>query len=236
MSSVAIVQSNYIPWKGYFDLIAFVDRFVLYDVVQFTKNDWRNRNRVKTASGPVWLTVPVAHTGRFGQRIDEAVAADDRWRRKHWRTIEQAYVRAPFFRRYRDEFEALYLGSTERRLSVINRDFVAAIATALEISTPIEDAASFDLPEDRNERLVAICRELGADEYLSGPSAQAYLDVQRFEAAGIRVRFMDYSGYPEYPQLHPPFEHRVSAMDLLFNTGAEARSYMLSTVRAAPRA
>lgn len=224
---VSVSQSNYLPWKGYFDLIASADQFVFYDIVQFTKNDWRNRNVIKTAGGPLWLTVPVAQSGRFGQRIDEVEVTDDRWRVKHWRSVEQAYARAPFFDEYRSRFEALYLESSDRRLTDINRSFVRVVAEALGIQTPVASAADLDLPEDRIDRLIAICRQYGAEEYVSGPAAQAYLDESRFAEAGIAVRYMDYGGYREYPQLHPPFEHHVSAIDLLFNVGPEARSYLL---------
>jgi hypothetical protein len=225
---VAIVQSNYIPWKGYFDLISSVDHFVLYDIVQFTKNDWRNRNLIKTAGGLLWLTIPVVQSGRFGQRIDEVQIANDAWRVKHWRSIEQAYARAPFFGEYRERFAALYLESSERNLSTVNRSFIEAICDVLRIDTPLVNAAELELPDDRVDRLIEICRTLGADEYLSGPAARAYLDVARFDAQGIAVRFIDYEGYPEYPQLHPPFEHRVSALDLLFNAGPDAPSYLLT--------
>ena len=226
--TAAIVQSSYIPWKGYFDLIGCVDRFVFYDVVQYTKNDWRNRNLIKTANGPLWLTIPVLQSNRFGQRIDDVRAANDKWRAKHWRSIEQAYGRAPFFDAYAERFEQLYVGSDERRLSAINQAFTAEIAGCLGIDTPTFDAGDFDLPDDRNDRLVSICLRLGADEYLSGPSARSYLDEARFSAAGIQVRFIDYATYPEYPQLYPPFDHRVTALDLVFNTGPDALSYMLA--------
>jgi hypothetical protein len=224
--TVAILQSNYIPWKGYFDLLAASDCFVFYDIVQYTTNDWRNRNRIKTQNGPLWLTIPVRHAGRFGQRIDEVEVEDDRWRSKHWRSIDQAYARAEFFASYRERFRELYLGSSERLLSAINRAFIENIASCLGIESNILDAATMTLPEDRVDRLIAICSELGADTYLSGPAAKAYLDESRFLQAGIEVRFMDYSGYPEYTQLYPPFEHSVSALDLLFNAGPDALSHM----------
>jgi hypothetical protein len=229
--SIAIIQSNYIPWKGYFDLMASVDRLVLYDVVQYTKNDWRNRNRIKTASGPLWLTIPVRHSGRFGQRIDETEVADQRWRARHWRTIEQAYRGAPYFTEYSGPFETLYLDSTESRLSAVNRAFLELLSAGLAIETPLADVVEVDLPEDRVERLVAVCEHFGATRYVSGPAAKAYLDEAVFARAGIAVEYFDYSGYPEYPQLYLPFEHSVSALDLLFNTGPDARGWMLVSAR-----
>jgi hypothetical protein len=233
--SVAILQSNYVPWKGYFDVIASVDQFVLYDVVQYTKNDWRNRNRIKTASGTTWLTIPVRHSGRFGQRVEEVEVADNRWRARHWRTVEQAYRRAPFFALYRERLESLYLGSSERLLSVVNRQFIDSICECLEIETPIVPTPKIELPDGRVERLVAICEHLGASRYVSGPAAKAYIDHRIFERAGIEVEYFDYSGYREYPQLHPPFEHNVSALDLLFNTGRDAKRWLARTGVAAAR-
>src|SRR5690348_13129609 len=107
--SLAIVQSNYIPWKGYFDLINSVDEFMLFDDMQFTRRDWRNRNRIKSAAGPLWLTIPVQVKGRYCQRIDETKAADLDWARRHWETIQHNYRRAAYFADYAPIFEELYL-------------------------------------------------------------------------------------------------------------------------------
>jgi hypothetical protein len=222
---VAILQSNYIPWKGYFDLIGLVDEFVLLDDVQYTKNDWRNRNRIKTAQGVAWLTIPVEHSGRFGQRIDEVHVAGDRWRLKHWRSIVQSYGSAPFFAAYRDRLEALYAESTER-LSEVNRRFLEVLCELLGVRTRISSSTDYAAVNGRTERLVEICRVLGAETYLSGPAARDYLDESLFAATGISVEYIDYSDYPEYPQLHPPFEHRVSVVDLLFAVGPEAPRYL----------
>lgn len=225
---VAIVQSSYIPWKGYFDLIAGADEFLLFDDRQFTKRDWRSRNRVKTAQGTQWLTVPVLVKGRYHQRIDEARTDGSTWREKHWRTIAHAYAAAPFFDAYAPTLEPLYLGSNETSLSLVNRAFIDAICSALGITTPISWSSDYPGEGDRSERLLSLCLATGATEYLSGPAAKSYLDEQLFEDSGISISYMDYSGYPEYPQLHPPFEHEVTVLDLLFNTGADAPRYMKS--------
>jgi WbqC-like protein family len=232
--SVAIVQSGYIPWKGYFDLIGLVDHFVIYDEVQYTTSDWRNRNRIKTPTGTAWLTIPVLHAGRRRQRVDETVVADGRWRRKHWQTLSHSYARAPFFAEYAEALAERYLVDDEVFLSRINEGLIRAICASLGIETHI--SRSTDLPGegDRVGRLVQICAGLEAEVYLTGPRARAYLDERRFEVEGIRVEFMDYSGYPEYPQLHRPFDHHVSVLDLLFAAGADARTYMQA--RSRPRA
>ena len=224
--TVAIVQSSYVPWKGYFDLIRLADHFVIYDEVQYTRSDWRNRNRIKTAQGTVWLTIPVLHAGRRWQRIDEAVVVDSRWRRKHWRTLVQSYGKAPFFRDYADMLERRYLGDDAVRLTTINESFIRDVCGALGIETPISRSTDFRGSGDRMSRLIDICAALGADRYLTGPRARSYLDERRFAVAGVTVEYMQYDRYPEYLQLHQPFEHEVSVLDLLFAAGPDAWRYL----------
>jgi hypothetical protein len=224
---VAVVQSNYIPWKGYFDLVRRVDEFVLYDDVQYTRRDWRNRNRIKTPHGVQWLTIPVQVKGRYLQKIKDTVVSGDDWRREHWDTLTHCYGRAPFFRAFADQFGALYLGSREKYLSEINRAWLSALCGTLGIRTRLSWSMDYAVAaEDPTERLLEVCRRAGAAEYLSGPAARAYLDEGAFGRAGVRVAWMDYSGYPEYPQLYPPFDHRVSVLDLLFMTGPDAPAYL----------
>jgi len=233
LKRVAIVQSCYIPWKGYFDLVNGVDEFVLYDDRQYTRRDWRNRNRIKTAQGTIWLTIPTQSKGKYTQRIDETLVEGRDWRRKHWKTLETSYRSAPFFAELAPVFEPLYLEGDEERLSLINRTFIEAICRVLGIPTRITFSSEYPAEGDRTERLVSLCRLTGATTYLSGPSARAYLDEDAFAAHGIGVVYADYEGYPAYPQLHGPFEHEVSVLDLLFNTGPDAPSYMKSFDRRA---
>jgi hypothetical protein len=224
--SVAIVQSCYIPWKGYFDLLANVDEFILYDDRQFTRRDWRNRNRIKTPQGTQWLTIPVETKGRYHQRIDETEISDPRWGEAHWKTIAHNYSAAAGFSDHRELIEGLYRATDERRLSVVNRRFLEAIMEVLGIATPLSWSTDYEAEGTKTEGLVALCQAAGASEYLSGPRARSYLDEAAFTAAGIGVSYFDYSGYPEYEQLHPPFEHAVTILDLLFNTGPDARRYV----------
>ena len=225
---VAMVQSCYIPWKGYFDLINSVDHFLLYDDAEYSKNSWRNRNRIKTANGLQWLTIPVAYSGRSRQRIDAVQVSDPGWRDRHWKSLSQSYAKARFFDDYAGGLEQLYLGGTEKRLSAINRTFVEHVCDLLGIQTKISWTSDLDVDGTSTERVVGLCRAVGADVYLSGPTARDYLEVDQFDRAGIEVAWMDYSGYPEYPQPHPPFEHAVTVLDLLLSTGPEARDYMKS--------
>ncbi|MBK5345170.1 WbqC family protein [Pseudomonas sp. TH49] len=223
---VAILQSNYVPWKGYFDLIRSVDEFILYDEVQYTKNDWRNRNRIKTQTGVQWLTIPVRQD-RLGQKISETRVVDSRWAARHWKTIAGNYSRARHFEKHAAIVEAWYseAGAFEL-LSDINEFFIRKICATLDIATHITSSRDYVLEGDRVERLVGICQQAGADVYLSGPAASDYLDETLFTNAGTRVEWMHYDGYPEYTQLFPPFAHGVSILDLLFNTGPEHAAFM----------
>ena len=223
--TLAIIQSCYIPWKGYFDLINAADEFVLYDDVQYTTNDWRNRNRIKTPQGTQWLTIPIAR--RLGQRIDEARVADPRWAAKHWRTLAQNYSRAEWFQRYRERFEPIYDElASEPLLSRINHRLLDAVCAELGIATPIHWSSEYRAPGEGSARVLALCLEAGATRYLSGPRGRDYLDEASFAAAGVEVEYIDYSGYPEYPQVHSPFDHNVTVLDLLFNVGPDASRYL----------
>ena len=225
---VAIVQSNYIPWKGYFDLIHSVDEFILFDTAQYTRRDWRNRNRIKTRTGLQWLTIPVGTKGQFLDRIDNIAVSDRTWNRRHWRTIVANYANARHFETVGPALEALFLGCTDLSLSKINVRFLQGICSLLGIHTRFSHSSDYSLVDGRTERLVSLCLQAGADEYLSGPAASSYIDPERFREAGIRLKYFDYGGYPEYRQLFPPFEHRVSIIDLLLNEGRDAGRYMLT--------
>lgn len=228
---VAIVQSSYIPWKGYFDLINLVDEFILFDDMQYTKRDWRNRNLIKTPAGLKWLTIPVAVKGNFSQRIKNTQISDLRWSRKHWESIVHNYAKARCFDLYRELFEDLYLGLEEEFLSRVNYLFLTAICKMLGIETKISWSEDYTLVDGKTERLVSICKQAGATTYISGPAARDYLDQTLFDEENIALEYMDYSSYPEYTQLHPPFEHRVSIIDLIFNEGPDATKYMKSFSR-----
>jgi hypothetical protein len=222
------VQSSYIPWKGYFDMMQRVDEFILYDDAQYTRRDWRNRNQIKTKDGLLWLTIPVEVKGRYDQPIKDVRISDVRWGDRHFKTIAAAYARAPYFHDYRDALEALYRGAASARLSDVNRRFLEGIANLLGIPTQLSWSMDSQLPQGRVERLIGLCQQAGATTYVSGPSARGYLDAAVFAAAGIELAYMDYTGYPEYAQLYPPFTHQVSVLDLLVNAGPAARACMTS--------
>lgn len=225
MKKLAILQSNYIPWKGYFDLIAAVDEFIIYDDMQYTKNDWRNRNKIKTAQGVQWLTVPVKIRGRFGQSIREAEIDGDRWQIAHWKTLHSNYSKAKFFSDVAALLEPLYL-RRYNTVSELNVSFIKEINEFLGIKTKISHSWDYLLNDGKSERLVSLCLQAEADEYISGPSARSYIEPTLFNEAGLRLSWFDYEGYPEYPQLWGDFVHGVSILDLLFNCGQNAAQYM----------
>jgi hypothetical protein len=223
---IAIVQSCYVPWKGFFDLIGQCDEYVIFDSVQYVKRHWHNRNRIKTANGIEWLTIPVVSKGRFEQPIDE-VAIEKPWAEKHWRALELAYKRAPFFDRYAPAIKRWYeVADKKTRLTDVNAMFLKGICKTLGLKTKITRDTAYPVRGAKTERLLGIVRAAGADRYLSGPSAQAYFDETPFKAAGVTPEWMNYEGYPEYKQLHGGFEHAVSVLDLLFNTGPDAPRYL----------
>lgn len=223
MKKIAILQSNYVPWLGYFQLIDSVDEFVLYDDVQFTKNDWRNRNRVKTATGVRWLSIPV------GKKIDRQVREVEvtaPWRENHWRSLELNYRRARAFEETAEWLRPLYLDSEQTNLSVINKLFIEAICGAMGIGTKITSSGDYKLVGDRNERLINLCLQAGATSYVSGPAAKVYLEPKRFSEGSVSVEWFEYPEPIPYPQLWGDFVPTVSILDLILNLGVNSRQVL----------
>ena len=226
MKKIAILQSNYIPWKGYFDLISAVDEFIIYDEMQYTKNDWRNRNKIKTVKGVEWITIPV-RIESLSQKINETVVFADNWAVKHAKTLQANYAKAKCFSQTKDFVFDLYdQASKTKLLSEINFIFIKNICDFLKIDTKLSFSTQYGLIEGKSERLVDLCQKAGATHYISGPAAKDYLDVALFDDENITVEWMDYSGYTAYDQLFGPFEHGVSILDLIFNEGENARKFL----------
>ncbi len=222
---VAILQSNYIPWKGYFDIIHDVDLFIFYDDIQHTQRDWRNRNKIKTDRGNEWLTAPT--NGTRQHLICEVELTDPKWQSNHWQTLRHIYGKTPHFERYRPFLEHVYLGQQWKYLSEFNQSVIKSIShELLGISTAFVDSRQYGAVEAKQERIIELSTKAGATLYVSGPSAKDYIDEARFAQTGIELVWKDYSGYPEYPQFHPPFEHGVTILDLLFHAGPEAPNYI----------
>jgi len=226
MKKVAILQSNYIPWKGYFDLIASVDEFILYDDMQYTRRDWRNRNQIKTPQGLQWLTVPVKVKGKYHQKIKDTEIDGIGWALVHWKALTHSYRSAPHFKEIAGWLEPLYFAETYTHLSTLNRRFIEAVCNYLGIKTVINYSWNYTIFEGKTERLADLCAQAGGTEYISGPAAKNYIEESVFGDRGINLTWFEYSGYSEYPQLWGEFTHKVTILDLLFNCGKDAPRYL----------
>jgi hypothetical protein len=222
---VSIIQSNYIPWKGYFDLIACSDEFIIYDDVQFTKNDWRNRNKIKTSKGLEWLSIPVGQD--IDRKIKDVILPTTEWRKKHCRTLQANYSRAKHFGEVFEMLLPLYEDVSLKTLTELNKNFIEVICNYLGIKTKISYSWEYDISSvGRVDKLVELCVKAGASEYVSGPAAKAYLNEGYFQKENISVHWFNYEGYPQYPQLWGEFEHGVTILDLLFNCGQSSADLM----------
>jgi hypothetical protein len=225
---LAVIQPSYIPWRGYFHQIHKADVFMFYDDVQYDKHGWRNRNRVKTANGTIWLTIPVAARGNVVEHtpINEIRCASRQWGRKHWLTLQQSYSRAPHFDRYAPLLESFY-ARREDRLAELTIDLTRTLAHELgtDATRFVRSSELTGIEGSGTDRLMALLRAVGADHFISGPTARAYIDEAKLAAAGVTLEYMRYE-YPEYEQLHPPYDAHVSILDLLFMKGDGAGEYI----------
>ncbi len=227
MKKVAVLQSNYIPWKGYFDIIHDVDLFLLYDEVQYTKNDWRNRNKIMTPQGPRWITLPCGYN--LNKTIREVTFNPEiDWQKQHFDLIKRNYKDAPHFKKYKDFFEYVYLEAQWEYLHDLNKYLIHEICEQfLGIKTKLDVSENFFSEGVKQKKLLSLLESVGTSYYVSGPAAQSYIVPEEFARHGIEVVFKDYAGYPEYPQLHgQKFDHHVSIIDLLFNVGEDAPYYI----------
>lgn len=226
MKKIAILQSNYIPWKGVFDMINQVDIFVFFEDVQYTQQDWRNRNIVKTSQGDKWIIVPVKNSNRKKQRINE-VEIDNRsnWQKKHYNTFQMNYAKTPYFKKYKWIIEDIYIEHKWTSLSELNIYITKLIAKELGIKTEFINSTNLKSKGIKTDRLIEICKELDGSYYLSGPAAKDYIISSKFINEGIELDYIKYE-YPKYKQLHEPFNHYVTVLDLIFNYGQEASYYI----------
>ena len=226
-----ILQPSYIPWRGYFHQIYKADLFIFFDDVQFDKNGWRNRNRIKTPNGTIWLTIPVLHKGNAaGQSIIKDVMIDytKDWCRKHWMSIQQAYSKAPYFRRYCEILDD-FIHRQYEYLSDFNIDLTVELSRQLGAHhTQFIRSSGLNQSGEKTDRLINILTSVGATHYITGPSARDYLEEEKFAACGIGLEYMVYD-YREYNQLYPPYDPQVSILDLLFMVGEKAGNFIWDT-------
>jgi hypothetical protein len=223
---IGVIQSSYIPWRGYFDFIASVDGFVFHDDIQYTKNDWRNRNRIKTRKGTEWLTVPV-HYKKVSQLICEtSIDHSTTWQQKHLRKMQECYHEAPYAKVALDILASAQADQSGT-ISNLNIKLTKQICDCLGITTPLMVSSELSLIGTKTDRLIDLLKKLNATTYLSGPSADTYLDKDAFHRNNIRLEYKSYN-YDPYPQLWGPFEGAVTVLDLIANCGPDAKNYIRS--------
>ncbi len=221
---VTIHQPNYLPWAGFFHKWLISDAFIILDTVQYHKNEWQNRNRIKTANGAQWLTVPVSY--RLPQTIEEVGIATPNWARKHIFAIEQAYARAPYLDAYWPELREV-LSEPWERISELNRAVIRTLGEMLGCCAPLHLASEMEtVSTDPTGRLISLCQELAGDAYLSGREGRGYLEAERFSGAGIDLWFQEVEA-SHYPQLHGSFISHLSVIDMLFNLGPATSEIIL---------
>lgn len=220
---LVVLQPGYLPWLGFFDQMHWADIFVVYDDVQYTKNDWRNRNRIKGTNGPQWLTVPVHfHLGNLIK--DVALHQDKRWVESHVKSLQFAYAKGKYFDDYFPQIKKLIKAPHERLID-LDMTLIMYLKGTLGIDTQVLYSSRMEAKGSKSQRLINICHECSATQYLTGDAARDYLDVKLFEDNGIEVRYHHYK-HPEYPQLFGDFVPHLSVVDLLFNCGPESLDYL----------
>jgi hypothetical protein len=225
MKKVAIIQSNYIPWKGYFDIIHDVDCFIFLDDVQYTNRDWRNRNKIKSNAGEIWLTIPLG--SNRDKLINEVKFTDLSWRKNHLKSIEQFYKKANYFSKYYELIREYYYQKEWIYLSDFNQNFIKRFSNEiLELRTTFHNSSEFNIEKNKLNKIIGLLEAVNADYYISGALAKNYIDKNEFIKRNILLHYKDYTGYPEYAQLFTPFSHYVSILDLLFNTGDDIKYYI----------
>jgi hypothetical protein len=228
-----ILQPSYIPWRGYFDQIQQADLFIFYDDVQYDKHGWRNRNRIKTAQGPLWLSIPVSNKGTISNHMlinEMNICWTTDWPRNHWKSIETAYGKAPYFNLYAEGLHELYFSHPDLLVD-FTIPLTIHIARALGIQSTrfIRSSEIEGITGTKTDRLIEILTKVGADQYFSGPSARDYIEPEKFSAAGIHLDYFEYN-YPEYEQLYPPYDPFVSVLDLMFMQGEQALGFITGEI------
>lgn len=220
-------QPVYLPWCGLIHKIALADEFVVFDAVQYLKKDWNNRNKIKTAQGPSWLTVPVQSHGKFDQLlIDVKIDNEQNWRKKHLRAFELNYSKAPYFEHYKPFINDLY-GREWESLVELNNHILFFILSEMGINIPVIHAHQYDFKGSKSALVQNMCEQLNADLYIFGAMGKDYADLEAFKQAGIDLYFQDYK-HPEYPQRYGKFEPYMTVFDLLFNCGPDSYDILMS--------
>ena len=225
--NVVILQPSYIPWRGYFDQIRRADLFIFYDDIQYDKHGWRNRNQIKTHQGKQWLTIPVNSKGvTSGMPIkDVRIDWSKPWAKSHLKSLTIAYSKSPYFKSYLPLLESMFERKDEMLADfTIETSILLACELGFTSTRFMRSSELSNIDGQKTDRVINVLKQVGATHYLCGPSASSYMEPEKFTAAGILFEYMQYN-YPEYPQLHPPYDQFVSVLDLLFMTGKDALKY-----------
>jgi hypothetical protein len=220
-------QPVYLPWLGLFHKIAIADRFCIFDIAQYQTKDFNNRNRIKTNSGPIWLSVPVESKDHLDKKLCDIRIINNGWNRKHFKSIDLAYRKAPFYLDYIGQLEEILAARTYTFLADLNFATLDFGLRSLGIAVPIDKASGHDFQGRKSDLVLDMCTSLGANTYVFGAQGRNYADMASFAARGIKVEFQDYK-HPVYPQLHGPFEPFMSVIDLLFNVGPGSFDVLMS--------
>jgi len=225
---LAILQPSYLPWLGFFDQMHRSDQFVIYDDVQFTRRDWRNRNRIRVREGSAWLTVPVIQKNKYEQSLLETkIDNTTLWKRKHLEAIRCHYSKTPYFELYFPWCEQIYSNDWKFLLD-LSLETIHYLKGQLKIDTPLVRSSELETPGNKTERLIAICKQLGATHYLSGDSARKYISSREFSEQSIDLEYQVYQ-HPQYAQRYEGFVPFLSTIDLLFNCGDKSLDILKQT-------
>lgn len=231
--TVAILQPNYIPWRGYFDLLSRADEFIIYDDTQYTRRDWRNRNKIMLGGKETWLTIPVDVSGKYTQLIRDVEIADAGWQSLHPKSLKHAYSKAPFFGDVMDLLSPLYERHAYSHLLDADLAFLEMVCSYLGLTARITLASDYIAEGTKTEKLVNLCRAANATHYISGPAAKSYMETDRFAAAGITLSYMKYPTYPAYDHVST-YGQAMSIVDALAHCGPAVTAHLnVSTKRAA---
>ena len=220
-------QPIYLPWLGLFHKIALADEFCIFDIAQYQTKDFNARNRIKTNAGSIWLSVPVESKNHFEKKLNDVKVINNGWNKKHFKSIDLAYRKAPYYSDYIGEIERILIGREYEYLVDLNLATLEFGLKFLGIDVPIVTASHYDFQGSKSDRVLDMCKQLKADDYIFGSQGKDYADVQSFQSCGIRPHFQDYV-HPMYPQLHGEFEPYMSIIDLLFNVGKESYAVLMS--------
>ena len=224
---IVITQSNYIPWKGYFDLINYADKFIFFDEVQYTRRNWRNRNLLNDGKNKKWITLPVNNKGNYNEKISNIVVKDENWVNHHLKIFKHYYSKSEFFNEAYEFLQEVYSKIDSNNLSLINIHIIKSISKYLNLNCKFENSKTINQnKEDASERLVEICKSQKSTIYVTGPSARNYLNEKIFLNNDIKIEWFDYGETKNYKQQSASFIKNLSIVDCIMNCGTDINKFL----------